>query len=104
MGAWRKTAKRKRGTVATLRERDGGDCWLCARPLSRVATRPGRRTTLEHLTPRCHGGGDGLDNLVLCHAACNRHLRDHPREKKLKIRDKWHRERAGAVTRAGRGH
>lgn len=98
VGAWRKTAKWKRRRIALLIERDGDACWLCTRPLSRHSTRPGRRISLEHLTPRATGGGDGLDNLVLCHAACNRHLRDHLAEKKRRIREKWHRE---AARRAG---
>ena len=92
MAAWRRDAKWKRRRVATLLERDGPACWLCTRPLSRNATKPGRRITLEHLVPRAAGGGDGLDNLVLCHAACNGHLKDRPAEKKRKIREKWHRE------------
>jgi hypothetical protein len=92
VGAWRKTAKWKRRRIALLIGRDGHACWLCTRPLSRHSARPGRRVSLEHLTPRSAGGGDGLDNLVLCHAACNRHLGDRPADRKLKIREKWHRE------------
>lgn len=92
MGAWRKTAKWKRKRVGLLIDRDGHACWLCTRPLSRAATRPGRRISLEHLTPRVVGGDDRLDNLVLCHAACNRHLGERPVAKKLEIQAKWHRE------------
>lgn len=94
MGVWRKTGKWKRRRVGLLLRRDGQACWLCTGPLSPNATRPGRRITLEHLTPRSAGGGDGLDNLVLCHDACNRHLRDRPADKKREIRAKWHREAA----------
>jgi 5-methylcytosine-specific restriction endonuclease McrA len=82
-----------------LLERDGPSCWLCNRTLSMQATNPGKRITLEHLTPRSAGGDDRLANLVLCHAACNRHLRDHPAEKKIRIRAKWHRETARVLRR-----
>jgi hypothetical protein len=100
MGVWRKTAKWKRRRIGLLMERDGQGCWLCTRPLNSASTRPGRRISLEHLTPRCTGGGDGLDNLVLCHDSCNRHLRDHPADKKRKIREKWHREAARQAVRS----
>lgn len=94
----------KRRRIAMLRKRDGGSCWLCALPLLPHAPRGGKRTSIEHLVPRALGGGDALENLVLCHEACNRHLRDHPAEKKARIRDKWHRERARiAAARAPSG-
>lgn len=75
--------------VAQLLARDGSDCWLCAYPMTQPPKRPNKRISLEHLTPRVLGGGDGTDNLVLCHQHCNGHLRDRPREKKLAIRKKW---------------
>jgi hypothetical protein len=77
-------------------------CWLCNRAISLNATRQGRRVSLEHLTPRCRGGGDELENLVHCHHACNLHLRNHPAEKKLKMREKWHRETARMLGRSPR--
>lgn len=80
--------------MAELRARDGPLCWLCARPFAPAATRLGRRPSLEHLVPRRHGGGDGLDNLVLCHVGCNRHLGDRPLEKKLRMRERWRRAAA----------
>ncbi|HEY0313297.1 MAG TPA: hypothetical protein VGC56_12475 [Allosphingosinicella sp.] len=99
MGLWRRTAEWKARRVRALLKRDGRHCWLCNRPLAATTPKEGRRTTLEQLIPRCMEGGDGLDNLVLCHAACNRHLRDHPPEKKRKIREKWHRETARVIAR-----
>jgi 5-methylcytosine-specific restriction endonuclease McrA len=97
MAAWHKSAKWKRRRVALLLLRDGPDCWLCARPLSPEPKKPGKRTSLEHLRPRCAGGADTLDNLVLCHDSCNRHLGTRDPDKKLRIRAKWHahRQRGG---------
>jgi len=91
MAGWRRTAKWKRRRVAELIERDGPRCWLCTLPVPSRATRPGRRASLEHLEARCRGGSDKLDNLVLCHDACNRHLGARPVEQKWKMREKWHR-------------
>jgi hypothetical protein len=46
----------------------------------------GKAATIEHLTSLCHGGGWGLDNTVLCHVGCNRHLGTHTREQKQRMR------------------
>jgi 5-methylcytosine-specific restriction endonuclease McrA len=89
MGVWRKTSKWKRAMVARLLKRDGHDCWLCGFPMTQPPKKHTKRISLEHLTPRILGGGDVAENLVLCHQHCNGHLRDHPREKKLVIREKW---------------
>lgn len=80
--------------IARLRSRDGDNCWLCARPLSKKMSKLSKRTSIEHLNPRALGGGDEVENLVLCHHHCNVHLGDRPPEKKVKIRAKWHRETA----------
>ena len=77
-----------------ITKRDGSFCWLCNRGLLKGGKVKNRKITLEHLTPRSLGGSDDLDNLVLCHPACNRHLADRPVQKKQKIRVKWHRETA----------
>jgi hypothetical protein len=91
MARWNRTAKWKRARIAALIARDGPGCWLCTLPISRAATRKGQRASLEHLLARCLGGSDALDNLVLCHDACNRHLGERPVEKKREMREKWHR-------------
>ena len=44
--------------------------------------------TIEHLQPKCLGGGNGLDNLVLCHPGCNRQLANRPREDKERLRSR----------------
>jgi 5-methylcytosine-specific restriction endonuclease McrA len=46
----------------------------------------GKAATIEHLTPRCDSGTDELDNLVLCHVGCNRHLGTFSREQKERMR------------------
>lgn len=91
MGSSHRTAKWKRARIAALIARDGSSCWLCTLPVALNATRPGRRASLEHLLARSLGGKDDLDNLVLCHAACNRHLGQRPVAQKLAMRAKWHR-------------
>lgn len=87
MGAvkWWKRQRERRRLVRTLLVRDGDQCWLCTRPISRG------RETLEHLIAQALGGTDALENLVLCHHGCNVHLKDRPLEQKLKMRAKWHR-------------
>ena len=61
--------------------------------------------TLEHLTPRSHGGTNQHDNIFLAHAVCNRLLGDMTRTEKLRFRRSikgafrapvlpaWHRSR-----------
>lgn len=90
MPRWKKTAKWKRNRIAEIIARDGPLCWLCNLLIKEPPKKPGRRPSIEHLTSRCQGGGDTLDNLVLCHDSCNRHLGVHPAEKKRAIREKWH--------------
>jgi 5-methylcytosine-specific restriction endonuclease McrA len=94
MGAGCGTTKWKRRQKQRLLHRDGARCWLCNRPLCDQPRKRAKQTTLEHLQPRCAGGGNALENLVLCHEACNRHLGDRPPEKKREIRIKWHAETA----------
>ena len=42
-------------------ERDDYTCQYCERPAEHV----------DHIIPRCQGGGDGMDNLVAACASCN---------------------------------
>lgn len=44
--------------------RDGGKCVYCGS----IAT------AVDHVVPRCRGGGDGTDNLVACCKRCNSRL------------------------------
>ena len=74
--------------VKTLRDRDGGRCWLCDGPIDFKADGGSARApSREHLIPRSRGGPDTLDNLVLCHTPCNQELDDLPLVEKIKIRD-----------------
>ncbi|HMB37417.1 MAG TPA: HNH endonuclease signature motif containing protein [Methylomirabilota bacterium] len=52
--------------VALLMERDGTACWICNAPLA------GERLSVDHVIPRCQGGGDDAKNLRLAHLTCNR--------------------------------
>lgn len=53
-------------------ERDGYTCWLCGTPTSRIFKHDDPLSpTLDHLTPRAHGGTDDLDNLGTAHWICN---------------------------------
>jgi 5-methylcytosine-specific restriction endonuclease McrA len=91
MALWRRTRQWKQARIAQLRARDGSACWLCFRDLFTGGKLKNRKATIEHLTPRALGGGDALDNLVLCHPGCNQHLGCRPVDKKLKMREKWRR-------------
>ena len=46
----------------------------------------GKAATIEHRIPKSSGGSDELDNLVLCHVGCNRHLADHLPAQKERMR------------------
>lgn len=73
---WFKQVERKRRLAVALRERDGDDCWRCHHPMVFAGRHPnrGRAATIEHVMPLSKGGTWALDNLVLCHVGCNRHL------------------------------
>ncbi len=45
-----------------------------------------QKPTIEHLHPKALGGGNELDNLVLCHPGCNKQLADRPRAEKERLR------------------
>lgn len=70
-----------------LRELHGDNCWRCNHPM-RFGGLPncGKAATIEHLTPLSKGGTWAMDNLRLCHVGCNRHLKDHSREQKERMR------------------
>jgi hypothetical protein len=60
-----------------LYARDLGRCYFCREvvsPVSRILRRGMKDPlgpTREHITPRCHGGGDSWDNITLAHRGCN---------------------------------
>lgn len=75
----------RRRIVGKLLKRDGANCWLCKRPMA------AGEETVEHLIAVALGGTHSLGNLVLCHSGCNKHLKDRPLERKLRMQAKWHR-------------
>ena len=57
-----------------LVERDGPACRWCGRLTVELGANPARRgdaRTRDHVIPRCRGGSDQDDNLVLACQACN---------------------------------
>lgn len=46
-------------------EMQGGECWLCHKPL------PLEETTLDHVFPFSIGGSNRQDNLRVAHGICN---------------------------------
>ena len=72
--------KRRDQAVISIMERDGSDCWFCAKPLN-------GDVTLEHLQPLALGGGWGMENLALAHTGCNKAAGHLPRFKKEVLRE-----------------
>lgn len=74
--------------IELLRARDGDGCWYCGKTINFDLKAPAKLAgTLEHLLAQSLGGTSALDNLVICHAKCNAHLRDHPLPTKRKMRE-----------------
>ena len=82
--------KRRDRAVIEVMERDGPDCWFCAKPLN-------GDVSLEHLQPLALGGKWNLDNLALAHSGCNRAAGHLPRFKKEALREQM---RADAETQS----
>lgn len=60
------TSQQRRIVKGLLRKRDGDNCFYCRKDMKTMSS-----MTIEHLTPRSHGGGNFLDNLALACAKCN---------------------------------
>ena len=63
----------------TLWQDQDGLCALCGEPMPRNRAEVAHATlwkkwrpTFDHIIPRAHGGPDGIDNLRLAHAICNK--------------------------------
>ena len=80
--------KARRRLRRAIIERDGADCWLCGNEM------PMQDRTVEHLIAKSNGGTDELDNLALCHEACNVLLGNLPLAAKLDLRRKYRDEAA----------
>jgi 5-methylcytosine-specific restriction endonuclease McrA len=79
--------------VDRIRLRDGPRCWLCDELLDfKAAPNSSKAPTFEHLLAQCHGGPDGIENLVLCHPGCNKTLGNRPVAEKVRLREKRRRK------------
>jgi hypothetical protein len=68
-----------------LYERDGGKCAYCGQPV------PPDEATRDHVVPRCRGGQDTWENLVLACRRCNHVKADRtPEEAGMILRVKPH--------------
>jgi 5-methylcytosine-specific restriction endonuclease McrA len=86
--------------VKALRDRDGGRCWLCDKPIDFKAERGSAGApSREHLVPKSRSGPDTLENLVLCHTPCNQKLKDLPLVDKIKMREQVREEAWKAAMR-----
>lgn len=65
-------------TIQAYVRRDSATCHLCGRPTTTAWNRPREWPSLDHLTPRCHGGSDYPTNLRTAHRSCNHARRDRP--------------------------
>ena len=83
----RKLARRGAVALELVRQRDGDICWRCGHGMDFTEPRKGRKSaTIEHVMPLSLGGTWALENLVLCHVGCNRHLGANPPEQKQRMR------------------
>ena len=74
-------AHRRRPRRRTIHERDGWTCGLCHGPVDRRLSPPHpHAATLDHRTPRAHGGPNTPENLQTAHAICNHVRGDLPLE------------------------
>lgn len=84
---WLREHIRKKARREALRRRDGDNCWQCGQPMRFGAPHNvGKAATIEHRVPKAHGGTDDLENLVLCHVGCNRHLGANSAQQKERMR------------------
>ena len=77
LNPWKYRREQASARVAALRARDGEACARCRRPIRfDLPTGHEAGVVVEQLSP----GGDGLDNLRLCHPRCNPSGVDHTDE------------------------
>jgi hypothetical protein len=67
---------------AVLLKRDGRECFYCGKEM------PDNDITAEHLIPLDKGGNNRLENMALCHQACNMKAGNLSLTKKVLLRDK----------------
>ena len=84
---WLRRHLDKKAAREQLLRRDGNACWRCGNPMRfGEPFNAGKAATIEHRIPKALGGSDELDNLVLCHVGCNRHLGARTPEQKERMR------------------
>jgi 5-methylcytosine-specific restriction endonuclease McrA len=84
---WIERHRRKRALREALRKRDGDNCWRCHQPMRfGPPFNRGKAATIEHRTAQANAGGWELENLVLCHVGCNRHLGTNAPQQKERMR------------------
>jgi 5-methylcytosine-specific restriction endonuclease McrA len=87
LNPWMFRREKKRKRFEAIRARDGDNCWRCHHPMDFAAPSNSKRApTIEHLQAKANGGTGKLDNLVLCHVGCNRHLGVNSPEQKERMR------------------
>ena len=64
------TQNRRRQIKREMREKDAR-CFYCATFVTAWRFEQDHFATLDHLWPKCRGGGDNLGNLVLACRKCN---------------------------------
>jgi hypothetical protein len=84
---WMKKHLKKRAKIAEIRQRDGDNCWRCHRPMRfGPPYNVGKSATVELKLPKALDGTSALENIVLCHVGCNRHLGANTPEQKQRMR------------------
>ena len=84
----REFMRRKRRNVPTNRfffifERDNFRCQYCG-----LTPQEGIQLQVDHITPKCLGGGDTEDNLITACDKCNAAKRDRPLRREESIKDR----------------
>ena len=69
-----------------LWERQGGRCYFCDNRLHY------NEANTDHLQPKSRGGGNGINNRVLCCILINRWFADMPYYEKMALTRKWRKE------------
>ena len=69
-----------------LWERQGGRCYFCNKRLHC------NEANTDHLQPKSRGGGNGINNRVLCCILINRWFADMPYYEKMALTRKWRKE------------
>lgn len=87
LNPWMFRREKKRSKIKEIRERDGDNCWRCHQPMDFEAVPNSRKApTIEHLESKKHGGTLSIENVVLCHPGCNRHLGTNTPSQKRRMR------------------